>query len=187
MRFAHAKEKVRKYRAEVILYYDMNLRERFLRKFIVSSTGCWEWIASSRGAGYGSIRVGTKIVDAHRVAYTLFKGDIPDGLLVCHTCDNRKCVNPDHLFLGTYKDNYDDAVAKGRMKTTTEGITTEAREKLRNKSRENSINRVYEIGLILAIKEALMCGMRNRDISELYGVNRFLVSNIKTGKNWAWL
>jgi hypothetical protein len=88
--------------------------ERFLSKVEVTD-GCWKWKAGSRGNGYGAFRMDNKVVDAHRVSYLLFKGEIPDGLVICHSCDNRNCVNPDHLSLGTYKENYWDARNKGRI------------------------------------------------------------------------
>lgn len=79
---------------------------------------CWEWQAGFRGkTGYGAFKYKGKVIDAHRMSYRLFIGPIPDGILVCHTCDNRKCVNPAHLFLGTYKDNYHDGRRKGRIKS----------------------------------------------------------------------
>ncbi len=94
------------------------LLERFNDKYVVASSGCWEWTASKHRQGYGRLRLGKKggkTLQAHRVSYELFNGPIPDGVLVCHVCDNPSCVNPTHLFLGTHKDNMTDKYNKGRQ------------------------------------------------------------------------
>jgi len=87
----------------------------FLKKFIQGSPNeCWEWSAGKFKQGYGAFGIDKKMVNTHRVAYELFVGPIPEGLCVLHTCDNPSCVNPNHLFLGTQKDNIQDMVKKGR-------------------------------------------------------------------------
>lgn len=80
----------------------------------ISINGCWEWNSTIDSKGYGMISINGKIQRAHRVAYSSFVGQIPDGLLIMHKCDNRKCCNPSHLQPGTAKDNIRDMHNKGR-------------------------------------------------------------------------
>jgi hypothetical protein len=102
----------------------MKFTKRQLRQFwskvkITDTCSCWEWQASRRRArpgqlGYGQIKIGGRVLPAHRVAFAVVHGYYPDGL-VMHCCDNPVCVNPGHLREGTHQDNMDDMTSKGRQ------------------------------------------------------------------------
>lgn len=97
------------------------LEERFWSKVnkTDNANGCWEWQAGRFGGGYGKIAVKHNGkwtgLYAHRVSYELTHGPIPDGMCVCHSCDNPKCVNPSHLWIGTQIENIKDRDIKGRL------------------------------------------------------------------------
>lgn len=93
---------------------DAKVIARFWRK-LDKSGDCWPWIGEKSPEGYGQMTTPYGNIRAHRLSWTIANGKIPDGLLVCHTCDNPPCVNPAHLWLGTNLDNRADMVAKGRQ------------------------------------------------------------------------
>lgn len=97
-------------------------REKIRTKAIVADNGCWNWPgflhplrgAKDQSTGYGAINYHSESWRAHRLSYALFKGPIPEGQIVRHKCDNPRCVNPDHLEIGTHQQNMDDMNSKGR-------------------------------------------------------------------------
>ena len=82
------------------------------------SSGCWVWQGYLNADNYGNIKVAGIMKKVHRVSWEVFNGPIPEGICVCHTCDNPPCVNPEHLFLGTRLDNMKDQQKKGRHDNT---------------------------------------------------------------------
>jgi hypothetical protein len=103
-----------------------SVKARFLSKFRVDDSGCWIWIASHRRNGYGQFRLSRPrrtMIEAHRMSWYIFRGPVQRGLCVLHHCDVRSCINPDHLFIGTKRDNLLDMISKGRQRLGPESKT----------------------------------------------------------------
>jgi hypothetical protein len=139
---------------------------RFLDNVDKTST-CWLWIGKQYG-GYGRLGFGRgRIFRAHRLAWLLFKGEIPEGLIVCHKCDVTRCVNPEHLFLGTNKDNTADMFEKGRANPPA------GDEHWNSKL---SAQDVSDVRWLTAL------GVRNKDVAKHYQINPSQVSRIFNGR-----
>ena len=154
------------------------IEDRFRHRIKVDpQTHCWEWQGCRNSKGYGQIgvRVGSENgnpvnIGAHRLAWKLFRGEISPGLQVCHHCDNPPCCNPDHLFLGTNKDNAHDSIRKGRF-CYLEGGEKHHKAKLTGEN-------VTEIVRLLAE------GGGRLEIAKRFGVHRDTVRLIAHGKIW---
>lgn len=136
-----------------------NVKERFLSKVLKMESGCHEWQSTLHRDGYGKFWFEGKQIQAHRMAYKLFVGNIEDKW-VLHKCDNRKCVNPEHLFLGTSQDNISDMDMKGRRGTKAKLTEAQAQE----------------------IKNLLSERYSQEYVATLYGIDQTTVSRIKLGK-----
>lgn len=102
--------------------------DRFWNKVEKTNT-CWIWIASTR-SGYGAFKLHGKVISAHRLVWQWNYGEIPGGLNVLHICNNRRCVNPTHLYLGTHKDNVRDSIANGTHHCFTQETLSKPRERI---------------------------------------------------------
>jgi len=150
--------------------------ERFKIKMgSVDCNGCINWIGAINKTGYGSFatgndighKIGNKSTRAHRVSYILFKGLIPDGVCVLHACDNRKCVNPEHLFLGTLKDNTQDMIKKKRH----------VHGEIQWNSRLNKND-------VIKIMEFLDEGILHSEIARIFNVSMQTIADISQRKSW---
>lgn len=125
-----------------------------------SSSECWLWKAHRLPTGYGQIRIGAVAKLAHRVSHELFIGPVPDGMDVCHRCDNPPCVNPSHLFAGTVSDNMRDGMSRmraiGRHDPRRAKLTEQAVSEMREAYRKGGVT-MKELGQKYGITAAHVC------------------------------
>lgn len=165
-------------------------KDKIMNSYIVSDNGCWEWTGIISKHGYGQFHFGDCAANAHRVSYMVFKGPIKEKLLVCHSCDNRKCVNPDHLWLGTTKDNAQDCVKKGRMwlqQDTPETRVFKENFKKHIKCGELHNRAKLTVEQVLFIREQYRTRYTRNLCSELasmFNVSNAAIRNCANGKNW---
>ena len=144
--------------------------DRFWNKVNKTPT-CWNWTACVRPQGYGMFGVQNaeskwKILASHRYSWELHNGPVPEGMCVCHSCDNPSCVNPDHLFLGTKNDNNQDKCRKGRQP--------------RGEQNHSKLTEAQ----VIEIKEESKKGRSTYELGRVYGVDPSVISRINTGKKW---
>lgn len=148
--------------------YKVNPEERFHQHYKINQeNNCWEWIKPLDKHGYGEIWVHTRKFKSHRYSYILHNGEIPLDRIICHRCGNKICVNPEHLYAGTYKDNVADAI---RMREIPIG-------------EDNYLAKLTN-SQVKEIKIKLSQGSRNCDLANEYKVNKNRISAIKTGIIW---
>ena len=147
--------------------YSKSIKERFEEKFVKCETGCWEWTACKHNTGYGQMSINQKPKLSHRLSWEIYVGEIPEDLCVLHQCDNRLCVNPAHLFLGTRGDNARDCKSKGRNafgeRNGMARLTSKQVERIRDLRRQ---------------------GHSSKELAEMFTVCSNHIDSIIAGRRW---
>jgi len=152
----------------------MSMTAKELKRFwkhvsVAGPDECWLWTAHVNKGGYGVFWVGSLATDriAHRLSWQMKNGEIPDGKVICHKCDVPACVNPDHLFVGTHRDNVEDKIKKGRCPKGESHCCAKLKERD-----------------VFGIRKLIAAGMPQFEIGPLFGVTPSLISAIKTRRKW---
>lgn len=139
--------------------------DRRFWKFVAPMTegrGCWEWLGKLDKDGYAHIWLDGSMQRAARVSFVMANGQIPDGCIVCHTCDNPSCVKPTHLYAGTWGTNAQDRENRNR----------------------HVGRRVFSMDQADAIRTAIAIGVRQVELTRQYGVSKHVISNIAVGRTY---
>src|SRR3990167_8152240 len=136
---------------------------------ISNPNGCWEWIGHKNKGGYGRIRRFNSDWTTHRYSWFIHFGTIPQGIFICHHCDNRICCNPSHLFLGTAKDNQRDCISKKRNRD--------------QKGSKHNFAKLTE-SEVIQIRKRLSHGELGKNLAMEFNVCKMTISNIKNRKKW---
>lgn len=152
---------------------DAEARNRIYHNSVKTVSSCWIWRPNIKNNEYARVSFYGKRISAHRLSFLAFNGPIPSGLVVMHTCDNPKCVNPAHLIVGTYGDNAKDAYDKGRKLPPLNPMPGEKHPMAKLTEVE-----VFEIKNMLANKVSIS------DLARKYGVSLTTICDIKNGRSW---
>lgn len=160
---------------DAILSGQVLVGPRFEKRVNRGGDGCWEWAGEVNTSGYGRYWHNGSYHPAHRIAYQYLHGQLPRGIYVCHTCDNRKCVRPDHLFAGTHADNMADMVAKGRA-SHLGGAS------LPGELNPMAVLTERDVRLIAAL---VLRDVPQQTVASVFGVSITTVSDIVRGRRWS--
>lgn len=151
-----------------------------------SASGCHEYLGCLLPNGYAKIRINGKTMLGHRAAWLKYRGPIPDGIKVLHRCDNRKCLNPEHLFLGTSLDNSRDMEQKGRHNYI--GLTDPLLRKQPTKAQRARGSRSGTAKLtesdVRRIREAYLRAAKQTEMAVMYGVSQATIQRITSRTHW---
>jgi len=151
---------------------DLDYIKEKIQNYTKDKAGCWIWNGATTNFGHGRIKINNKTLSVHRISYEIHRGKIPNGLFVCHHCDNPTCINPKHLFLGTRSDNMKDAYNKGRIKIPCHHGEYAYQHILTEK----------DVKKILKIKKEKK--ISEQELGKKFGVARNTINNIINNRNW---
>lgn len=160
--------KTRKKNSELTEDENLERIKKYYEKYVIKQEGCWDWKGIIEHTGYAKLGIRPPI-KAHRASWIIHNGPIPKGLIVCHKCDNKKCTNIEHLWLGTHKQNIQDKIQKGRSNTPCGSLL--------------KISKINEIQ-VLEIKKLIEQGFSCSEIGRKINIPRKIVSRIKNGDTW---
>ena len=143
------------------------LKQKLLGNIIKTERGCWIWKKYKNKEGYGAMRINGNILKTHKASYQVFNGEIGEGLIVCHKCDVPPCINPDHLFLGTNRDNKYDSINKKRHNAGSNHGKTKLTEED-----------------IIKMRRYSKLGFKNVTLARRFKLSPWTISEIITHKLW---
>jgi predicted XRE-type DNA-binding protein len=163
----------------------IDTKDKYIKRFwghidVLSEDECWQWLKGTDKDGYGIYHIKGNSVRAHRFSYLLTKGAIPEGMLICHSCDNRKCCNPKHLWYGTGKDNSLDMASKQRQ-------VFQKNPELAARGETQGSSKLHNEDVIEIRQKYQSGGYTQQELASIYRVSQSAISAVVRNKYWIHL